>query len=183
MSRHLRSRPNDRGATLIEYALGLSLFVLAVIGGIQLLADSASQRFSDGGGAGAPAEANGVFGDRTVPAGGGGGGGGGGTAVVVASASLTGSSQSGRGNDPFTATITVNATDETGAPVPGATVDVSWSGDANGTTVLTTAADGTVSHSVPGIRHNGQVTFSVIAVTLEGFDFTLPPPITLTKNS
>lgn len=175
----------DRGATLLEYALGISVFLLAIIGAIELLTDSASERFAEGGGAGAPAEANGVFGTRDAsPGGGGGGGGGGGPAILVASASLTGSStQSGPGNSPFTATVTVSATDQTGAPVAGAAVELSWSGNVSGSTSLVTDGAGEVSHSVSGIQHNRSVTFTVTAVTAEGYDFTLPPPISLTKNS
>lgn len=175
----------DRGASLVEYALLLGLFVVVSIGAIEALQGSASDRFVESSGdAGTPTEINGYYGDRTsAPTGGGGGDTPDDGGLTVASVSLGGgtSTPSGTGNK-WNASITANVVDVDGAPVVGATVRLGWSGATTGDTELTTDGSGSAVWSVNDLNHNKDLTFEVLEVSADGYTFEGPyPSVTLSK--
>ena len=116
---------HDRGVTMVEYALGVSLIVVVSIGAISSIEDSGSERLGQSGdrfelddGAyypGAPTT-------TTTPSGST-------TSLVVTSvypASVTASPPSSDSGNKWIANATVEVLDSSGNPVSGAVLDGTW---------------------------------------------------------
>jgi Flp pilus assembly pilin Flp len=177
----------DRGATGVEYALILGLVVVVSIGAIEALQSNAEARFeSSSADAGTPVESNGLWAERApAPTGGGPGV----TAPpsgdeLDASISLGGGIATPGKGQRWNATVTVTATDQFGAPMPGVLIVLGWSGDKAGNAQLWTELDGSVSHTVESIHQHATLTFTVVDAYAEGYIFVQPyPSLSLNKDS
>jgi Flp pilus assembly pilin Flp len=177
----------ERGASLVEYGLLLALFVVVTLAAIDSVQDSAGSRLSDTSEtAGTPTELNGFYSDRSAPPTGGGGGetnpdpG----SSTAASVSLGGGSASPGQGQRWDASITVTTSDGEGTPLPGVLVMLEWSGGKSGSAELVTGPNGTFTYTVEDIQQNqSSLTYTVVSVTLEGYDFATPyPSVTITKG-
>lgn len=65
----------------------------------------------------------------------------------------------------------VRIVDETGAPLSGAAVSISWSGPVNGTANATTDANGIAAFVSPKTKNSGTVIVTVTNVSKAGFDY------------
>ena len=175
-------RSDDRGATLVEYALIVSLVVIAATGAISALESSSSDELNNRTPiVGTPAEQNSLnFGSPSTTLGGA-------TtttvapppgAVVVHVSGITGSAQtSTAGNWVATARITV--VDDLGAPVAGISVTGAWAPTTgSATTSCTTDDSGQCNVTQSGMKRSGagsipEVVFTV--VLLGGGEATYDP--------
>lgn len=191
----------DRGATMVEYALGVALLVVACLGAISFLEDESRDSLDessdlagnpDGLEAGSP---GGSTGGTT-------GGDTGGTTtdgstdpadapdgVVVSS--ITGTSTIAPPD--WVATVSVIASDSSGALAQGVLVTGTWDPAVAGSTVsCTTGADGRCVFTQQGMKRSGgnsipQTTFTVTSMTFPTSSppvtYTLPdPPPSITMN-
>jgi Flp pilus assembly pilin Flp len=181
-----RAARDDRGATLVEYALLVGFFAVVVIGAVESLQDSAADRLdSQASVPAAPIESNGFFGSRidspsggspgvTTPDT---------TPVTLSSIALNGGASQQNGS--WTATITATATDPNGNPIPGVVLDLLWTGAGNqsGSALVETLPDGTYTVVVSGISNgNRAVTFAVNAAFLEGYEFGALPQAVIERK-
>jgi Flp pilus assembly pilin Flp len=201
--RREKDRSRSRGATAVEYALGISFLAVASLGAISSLEDDSSQALVDKGDAiGAP-DVNEVFGSSTStsaatstssttsttapPA----------PPVAVITSSLSSHSGNNCSGNKWTPTVIVLVTDDqvTPAPVFKATVAATWvqtspSGTITSTASFATKQDGTATFSLHNLEANdsdplyvSSVTFTINSVTPEGGSAFVPnPPLSVTIN-
>jgi Flp pilus assembly pilin Flp len=127
MRRALRRWRGDRGATAVEYAMGLALVLVVSIASIQYLEDSASEEF-DGRAdrAGAPDLTEGLS-DGGGTGGGTGTGGTDGPPPVTQQATFGGfTNVRSTGNNPWRANLSVDVLDSSGDGLSGVTVSGTW---------------------------------------------------------
>jgi len=196
-----RGRRGDaaRGATAPEYALGISLLVMASLGAISFLEDGSSDAVADRGNAIGTPDLDEAFGSSTtssaptstsssttttappVPP------------VVAITSALNPHNGHNCGNANFwTPTVIVTVTDDTGHLVRNASVNVTWVKSPSNETItasFATKQDGTATFSLhnlsaqPGPTYVSSVTFTVDSVTPDGGSPSTPnPPLTQTIN-
>ena len=185
-------RSRSRGATAVEYALGVSFLAVASLGVINSLENDSSEALADKGEAiGAP-DVNEVFGSSsstssptssssttsttTPPA----------PPVAVITSSLNPHSGNNCGGNNWTPTVIVTVTDDQGDPVFKANVSVTWvqqpSGDTS-TPSFSTLQNGTATFSLHDLEarnthphYVSSVTFTINSVTPDGGTPFVPTP-------
>jgi hypothetical protein len=166
-------RHQEKGATLVEYALLIALVVVVCIGVIEVLTDNSDEKVDTRSGEiGVPSEENALPG-ATDGSGGGtstdGSDGGGSVSAVAHVGGLSAATSTSSNGNKWSATVTVTIVDASGEPVTGATVTGDWSAG-NGGTSCVTGASGTCPISSADFNAGGgnpveSVTFSVTNVS------------------
>jgi Flp pilus assembly pilin Flp len=161
----------QRGATLIEYALGVAFVCIVCLGAIGALEDNSGGRLDERGDAiGGDSEPIGVIPTGSGGSGSGGGGGGGGPTTYDADVTgMTGVASNSTSKWIAQVTITVVDTTPTPTPVQGITVSGEWTinGNPPGTTTsCVTSAAGTCVVQRTNINDNDHiVTFTIFTLT------------------
>lgn len=194
LHRFRRRGSTQRGASLVEYALGVSLLAVAVVAAIGALEDAGEDGLTERSDrAGTPVEAYGYIGVSA-------GGASGGSATTTSSTTappqevqvVIGSTPSAVLEDPskpaqskWSATVTFAVTDEDGQPVTGAVVAGSWSESGGSIQLQTSCSSVTglcavVANKIP--KNVGVVTFTVTSVGGDNISAdSLPEAITISK--
>lgn len=160
-------RAGDRGATLVEYALMVSLIALVCAAGIGTFEEESSARLSDKAqNAGAP-DVGAVF--TPVPPG----------SVPPGSTTTTppappppdaataALAATATDKNQWSATVTVEIRDGGGAIVPGALVEVIWNhGDGQTDMSCATDSDGQCPMTLKNLMAFSEVTFTIMRVSL-----------------
>lgn len=190
MTMAARTTRHERGATMVEYALLVSLLVVVSLGVIQSLEDKGESKVaSRSDGIGQPTESNELSGPGTTspttpptstpPP----------TPLTVHIGTLAGTA-SQSGND-WSATVTITVLDADGNPAQGVTVTGAWSLPGGGTTCSPTDATGECSITSASFQRKPDagsvpsVTFTIVA--LSGANITYDPSadssamVTITK--
>lgn len=167
---------DERGATVPEYALAVSLFALVVVGSVQVVVDRGSDRIEGSDTRiGTPTDnaayslnTTTTFGapsptTPTIPS----------TGLVVAQITAVPAPSQGSPASKWIANVTITVTDPSGNPVSGVVVQGSW--DATGNPAenagnCTTVANGTCTVQRPDINDNTQIVrFTISSMTKEGY--------------
>jgi hypothetical protein len=188
-SPHMRAgtrHRGQRGATLVEYALGLAAVAAAVTLGVQGIEGAAGDELARKRGAGSPdleelyAESVTTVPTTTTPEG---------PSTTVATdvavrvtSDGVGVSTKGKSGS-WIATAMITVTDATtGAPVADSVVTGRWAGGSGGDTSCITQSDGSCPVTLSGLKVDSSpsVTFTVVGVSSVGLTrHELPPVLTI----
>ncbi|MFP5255709.1 MAG: Flp family type IVb pilin [Acidimicrobiia bacterium] len=173
----MRLRNDDRGATLVEYALLVALILVVSIGAIQRVQDDSGDKLVADEERVGTAEDNAFYASgsttTTAPVG---------TTTTTAPttamqpSSLVASPAPNNSGNKWIAHVTVTITDSSGNPVTGAEVQGSWTdpNPAVATQCTTTAPSGTCSMQRTDLNDNKPTAqFTITGVTAPGYSWTV----------
>jgi hypothetical protein len=182
LTRPLRRAVRDRGATLPEYAIGIGVIALAIIGGVEFATDRGEARLqasdtrigtpTDQGAYSVGTTTTFVPGatTTTLP---------GGVGLVVAQITAAPAPSQGSPNNKWIANVTIRVTDSAGTPISGVQVDGDWSVQGGGANDgnCTTGTTGTCTVQRPDISDSEKiVSFTIATMAKVGYAYTAPTP-------